>query len=331
MKPLVSVVLPAFNAEKTIKKAISSILKQSFEQFELIVINDGSTDNTLKVIESFKDNRIKCFSTPNQGVARAANFAIKLSRTEIIARMDADDVSLPERLALQYQYLQDHEDVDVVSGKITYGGDRTKNLGYALHVDQINQLMNHDQMFSRRFEDSPVANPSVMVRKSLFEMFGGYCEQNIPEDYELFLRWMDKGVEFAKIDHNVLIWNDLDGRITRTHSDYSGDNFDRVKANYLAKFLNARYSTLLEIWIWGTGRKVNSKVKLLNKEGLNVSQFIDVKKNKQLINTMHYTEIHSPGDYIILSYVKDRKGKQEIINYLNTKGFEEGNNYFLMN
>ncbi|MEQ8927042.1 MAG: glycosyltransferase [Fulvivirga sp.] len=331
MKPLLTVVLPVYNAGKTIRKAISSILNQTFKEFELIIINDGSTDDTLSAIRSFNDDRIRLYSTPNRGVAKAANFAMKLAQTNLIARMDADDEALLDRLQLQYGYLQHNTDVEVVSGLVQYGGNRLKNLGYALHVDRINELITHEQMFNRRFEDLPVANPSVMFCKSLIEKFGGYNEMNVPEDYELFLRWMSMGVKFSKLNHNLLIWNDLETRITRTHSDYSEANFDQTKALYLTNYLKNTYKTIPELWVWGAGRKVNSKVKLLRNLGLRITLNIDVKQQETRGNVMHYSQIKSPGNYIILSYVKDRKGKQEIINYLNSRGFEEGKNYFLMN
>lgn len=330
MTPKISVILPVYNAQESIGKSIESILTQFFEDFELIIINDGSTDNTLLIISSFKDHRIRICTTPNRGIARALNFGIKLAKADIIARMDADDISLPDRLEKQLDYLNSNPDVGLVSCKVEYGGDRNANLGYALYVDHINKLMTHETMFIKRFQESPIAHPSVMYRKCLIEQFGGYAENKTAEDYELWLRWMNKGVKFGKINGKLLIWNDLPNRISRNNVAYSEAEFLKIKAKYLYKELSKK-RRIFNVWIWGTGRKVNTSIKPFEQLGFKIKKFIDVKPTIDNKRIIHYKNLPSPGDFIILSFVKDRIGKVEIEKYLIDNGFTENEDFYLMN
>ena len=329
MKPLVSVILPVFNGEAFIVDSVNSILNQTLTNLELIIINDGSTDSTLDILHSINDPRIRVYTTMNRGIARALNFGIKLSNSDFIARMDADDISNPNRLQLQYDHLISNPKIDLVSCLVEYGGDRKKNLGYALYVEGINKLITHEQMYKRRFQDSPIAHPSVMFRKELIEKYGGYTEAEEPEDYELWLRWLDNGVKFNKIDHNLLIWNDLVDRISRKYRAYSKNNFNKVKSKYLAKHIksNGKPSS---IWIWGVGKKVNAIIKCLKEEELKIDKYIDVKSDNNSKNVIHYTDLPNSDDILILSLVGDRVGKREIEKYLLSKGYEEGKNFFLM-
>lgn len=108
--PIISVILPAYNASKTISEAIDSILSQSFKDWEMLVINDGSIDNTKDIIQSYTDSRIKYIENEgNKGLVYSLNRGISLSQGVYIARMDADDISLPTRLEEQLKYLQDKD------------------------------------------------------------------------------------------------------------------------------------------------------------------------------------------------------------------------------
>src|SRR5210317_1428375 len=138
--PKVSVILPFRNASNTLRRAIDSILNQTYKNFELILINDGSEDHPIDILSDYNDPRIKTVHLPTSGIVFSLNQGIHISRGKFIARMDADDYAYPERLELQYEYLNKHRNIGVVSGLVNYVGDRKKNQGYALYVDWINSL-----------------------------------------------------------------------------------------------------------------------------------------------------------------------------------------------
>ena len=126
-QPLVSIITPAYNAEKYIKETIESVLGQTYKNWELIVVNDGSTDDTEEIIRSFDDPRVVLLSQKNSGVSSARNLGIQSSKGEYITFLDADDVLPPESLSVRVQYLESHPDVDLVDGNISIKDADIKN------------------------------------------------------------------------------------------------------------------------------------------------------------------------------------------------------------
>ncbi len=328
--PLVSVILPVFNGANTLKRAIDSILSQSLAQFELIVINNGSTDHSDKIIASYNDPRVLAHELPEPNLVIALNYGIKHARGKYIARMDADDTSLPDRLLQQSDFLNAHPGIGVVSGKVLYTGDRTKNLGYALHVDWANRQATPDAIYLSRFQDCALPHPSVMFRKSIGHQLGFYRAGNFPEDFELWNRWLDAGIRMAKIPAPVLEWHDSASRLSRTHPMYLSGRFDEVKALYFSKWLKRKFTNKPPlIYVWGTGSAIRKKTRLLKDHGLSISRYIDVKPT-QAADTIHYTQLNFSPDRLILNYVSDRKGKQAVYDYLIKLGYEEGKSFYMM-
>lgn len=327
-------VLPVHNAETTIEETLKSILKQSFEDFELVVVDDGSCDKSASIIRQIAANdcRIRHFHLRHGGIARALNFGIKISSGQYIARMDADDIAHPDRLKLQSEYLDKHPQTGLVASLVNYTGNAEANAGYAGYVEWINSISKHCDIPVKRFVESPFAHPSVMFRSILSRMFGGYHEGPVPEDYELWLRWMHHGVEMAKVPRYLLDWYDHTERLSRTHDHYSYQNFYRVKAKYLRLFLKRKFQEQLpEIWVWGAGRQVNNRVAPIVERGLHISKYIDVKRRSDNSGRfIHYSDIPEAGQVFILSYVTDRKGKKDIIQYLESKGYREGDDFLMM-
>ncbi|ELR71983.1 Glycosyl transferase, group 2 family protein [Fulvivirga imtechensis AK7] len=330
----VSVVLPVFNAESTIERAIRSILQQTFADFELIVVDDGSTDNTTRTVQRMTsmDDRLRLFHLSRSGIARALNFGIKMSSGKYIARMDADDFSLSTRLKQQVEYLDTHTDTGLVSSLVRYKGDTVAREGYATYVNWINTIITSGEIQHKRFAESPFSHPSVMFRRHLVHRFGGYQEGKLPEDYELWLRWLHHGVAMAKVNDYLLEWHDYPERLSRNHSHYAYERFFLVKSRYLKLYLKQQFGKLLPpLWVWGAGRVVNNRVRYLKQLGLTIDKFIDVKlRNDKGERFIHYTRLPAPGNLFILCYVSDRRGKADILQYLGQKGYNEGVDFLMM-
>lgn len=184
----VSVLMPVYNGEKYISDAIESVLKQTYTDFEFIIVNDCSTDNTENIIKEYSDDRIKLITNEkNSGVAKSLNNAVKYCNGEYIARMDADDISLPERFEKQVRFLDDDQNIGVVAcNTMTFCGDKIINeKGWSnTEPDKIKV----DLLFA-----CAIAHPSVMIRKSALENVGVYDEEyNGIEDYELWCRISEK-------------------------------------------------------------------------------------------------------------------------------------------
>jgi len=330
----VSVILPFRNAASTLARAIESILEQSFENFELILIDDGSKDHSIEIAMNYNDRRIRNIKHPACGIVFSLNKGILLARGKYIARMDADDYSYPDRLLLQNMCLEEDSDVGVVSGLVNYAGDQKKNRGYKVYVDWINQLITPQQIYLNRFVESPLAHPSVMIRKDLFEKYGYYKSGNFPEDYELWLRLMDRGIRFTKLNNVILDWQDDENRLSRNHPNYTTDAFFQVKTKYFFSWYQKFFQSYIPpILVWGTGKSVLQKSRFLSEYDLKITGYIDVQDKKdRLVNgypVFHYQEI--PSEAFILSYVSDRKGRIQIHDFLLRNGFEEGKDFYMMN
>ena len=231
----VSVVMPVYNAEESVLRALDSLRAQTIAELEIIVVNDGSTDGTMELLHHQHD--IMLLDHSHRGIAAALNDGLTAASGDYIARMDADDLCHPTRMELQAAYLDVYSEIGLVGSRVAFGGNRDKQAGYATYVDWINTLINPDTIALNRFIESPFAHPSVMFRRELFEKYGAYRDGPFPEDYELWLRWMANGVKMAKLEEELLTWNDPPERLSRNDTRYSVDAFYKIKAEYLAMWL----------------------------------------------------------------------------------------------
>lgn len=326
---LISVLLPLKNAEKTIKVAIQSILVQAGVDLELIVIDDHSSDNSITLINTFTDSRLKIRKNKGNGIAAALNTGLELAQGEYIARMDADDISAPQRLKTQLDYAVQNPHIDVISCLVEYVSTSDSNLGYKHYVDWINSILTPKDHLVNRFADAIMAHPTLFCKKSVFDSYGIYSTASFPEDYELWLRWMEQGVSFVKIKEVLYCWTDYEDRASRVDPNYSSDKFYQVKSFYLTNWL--RSNEPKEIYICGYGSEVFKKVKWLEEAGIIVQAYVDVNprpsSSRQVIT---YSEIIKDHGRIYLSYIGDRKGKQKIKSFFQSKKMIEGQDFFFM-
>lgn len=188
MRPALSILVPAYNAERFVRSAMESISRQTFGDFEVIIVNDGSTDGTLNVLRRHADSdgRFKIISRANQGLTRSLNEALAASQGDIIGRMDADDIALPTRLASQMRFLADHPKV-VAAGTAALITDPG-----GLPIVKAFTYTSHDDIDRVHLEKatSAIAHPSAVVRRSALDRVGGYRPELEPaEDLDLWLRW----------------------------------------------------------------------------------------------------------------------------------------------
>lgn len=188
--PKVSVLMAVYNGETYLSEAIDSILQQTFTDFEFIIINDGSTDSTNRLLSDFvkKDDRIQIISNPtNIGLARSLNSGISAARGDYIARMDADDVALPQRLAAQVRFMDENPSVGLLSGNCHIIDSRGKVLGPPL----LPRPFFHCDVFWYLCMGNPIVHPTVVFRSDIVRTLGGYSEsfRHYAEDYELWFRF----------------------------------------------------------------------------------------------------------------------------------------------
>lgn len=221
--PKISVVMPVYNTkEEFLHASIKSILNQTYSDFEFIIINDGSTNNAKEVILSYPDSRIKYFEQENHGLIYTLNKGISLSQGEYIARMDSDDISLPERFAKQVNVLDKNSDIGAVGSYIKLFPTPDFEVKYAITPTYLDLL-----------RENQLAHPVVMFRKSVLEQFNlKYNNCLYAEDYELWSRLI-KVSKIYNIPEVLLKYRRHDNTISAIHSDLQSQNTQKTKQNML--------------------------------------------------------------------------------------------------
>lgn len=213
--PEISVLMPVYNAEKYLKLAVASILNQSFTNFEFIIINDGSTDNTLAILESFakQDKRIRLISRENKGLIATLNEGLILAKGPLIARMDADDISLPERFEKQLAYLESNPNyiaVGILANLIDSDGDL---------IGPFGDWLTHEEIDNAHIIGSggAIIHPSAMIRRQYLINIGGYSE-DYPhaEDLDLWLKLAEVG-KLANLPDRLFQYRQHVGSIGYAH------------------------------------------------------------------------------------------------------------------
>ncbi len=334
--PEISVVMPCFNASGTVARAIASIQAQTHRDWELIVINDGSSDGTGEILTAIAaaDPRICLHHRPHEGVVGASNHALSLVSGRLVARMDADDVSLPQRLERQAQALADHPELGAVSCRTRFAGDAGQAGGYAHHVAWTNQCLSAETIALNRFIDLPVPHPTLMFRRGLVEALGAYRHGGFPEDYEMILRWISGGVVIGKVDEELFDWHDPPRRLSRSDPRYAMDAFHHCKAPYLAQAIAASGCAERELWIWGAGRPARKCARPLEAAWKPAAGFIDIDPRK-IGRRIHRRPVVSSGQLppaetaVIVSYVGTRGARDVIRAELCAAGRVEGVDFWI--
>lgn len=202
MNPLVSILLPAYNCEKYIRKTIDSLLNQTYTNFELLIINDGSTDSTSTIIDSYSDSRIQhIHNNGNKGLIYTLNYGIKLAKGKYIARMDADDICLPTRLEKQVDWLEKNTATVILATQIIFINEHDEPTGnWPLDM----QCVTAKQIKKAMLWQSCIAHPSVMMRTEIIQQYNYSAQQKHSEDYDLWLQVLSDGHIIEKIPEQLL-------------------------------------------------------------------------------------------------------------------------------
>jgi cellulose synthase/poly-beta-1,6-N-acetylglucosamine synthase-like glycosyltransferase len=278
MGPALSILIPARNAAATLNEALASIASQSFRDWEALVVDDGSTDETAVLIASWtrRDPRFRLLrqDTPS-GIVTALNRAAAEAQAPVLARMDADDVSLPTRFERQLARLA-LGDAQAVGCQVRYfppdqvaGGA----LRYEAWLNSVLTPVEHDRDV---FVECPLAHPTLMLHAHALRFVGGYQSRGWPEDYDLLLRLWEAGYGMAKVPEVLLHWRESPSRTSRTQPECSLEALVRCRAHYL------RRTHLQEVpaVIFGAGRVGKAMARALLAEGVPLTAFVEVDARK---------------------------------------------------
>jgi glycosyltransferase involved in cell wall biosynthesis len=289
--PRVSVLLPVRDAETTIEACLDSIAAQTLGDHEIVVVDDGSRDGSSELLAARvrRDPRLVLLRTPPRGLVAALRLALAHARAPLVARMDADDVAHPERLARQVDRLERDPGIDVLGCAVAATGCAPGELageGMRRYVEWTNGLVDHEEMECQRFVESPLVHPSVVLRTAGLRGLGAWREFEGPEDYELWLRAFDAGLRFAKLPEVLLEWRDSSRRLTRCDPRYAPSRFLSVKLEALVRGPLVGRTAV----VWGAGPIGKSWARALAGAGHTVQAFVEVNP-RQIGRTIRGTPV----------------------------------------
>jgi glycosyltransferase involved in cell wall biosynthesis len=334
--PVVSVLMPCYNAAATLDEALESLARQTLSNFEVVAVDDGSTDTTREILKTWaaRDKRLHVLLRSHGGIVEALNTGLRVCKAPYVARMDTDDRSCPERLARQVAYLDAHPEVGVVSCRVVGFPQEKVRQGFQVYLDWLNALLTNADIHREIFIESPLPHPSVTFRRDIVLEAGGYQDHGWAEDYDLWLRLYLAGVRFAKLPDVLLEWREHPDRLTRTDGRYSLENFLRAKAYYLRRGPLADRDGVI---IWGAGMMGRRLSKQLARQGVPLSAFVDIDPRK-IGRTRRSLPIIAPEELLdwweshqhpaVLAAVGARGARQLIRQRLVAFGLREGEDWW---
>jgi len=274
----VSVLLPVYDAASTLEACLDSLGNQTLTDIEIVAVDDGSTDDSAAILDerAKADPRIRVLHRDHQGVVDAAQAGLVACRGRYVARMDADDLAYPERLAKQVGLFAADPALKVASCLVEVLDAAPERQGFVRYVEWVNSAVEAADIERERFIELPMPNPTTMARRVDLLKIGGIRETGWPEDYELWLRAAHAGWRMAKVPEVLLGWRDGPDRLTRTDSRYSVENFLRAKSHYLARGPLAGRPVIM----WGAGKMGRRLSKHLLRHGVDLVGFVDIDQRK---------------------------------------------------
>jgi glycosyltransferase involved in cell wall biosynthesis len=329
--PRIAVLMPARDAAATVRAAAASILRQTERDLALVAVDDGSTDGTGDVLARLaeRDRRVVLVRGPGEGIAGALNRALAASDAELVARMDADDVAHPERLALQRAALAAEPELAAAGAQVRLFPRRIVRGGMIRYAAWLNGLTTPELVARDLFVEAPLVHPAATIRRSALETVGGWREGDFPEDYDLWLRLAAAGGRLTNLARPLLDWRESAGRATRTDARYALDRHVALKCRFLAAGPLAGRS---DIAVWGAGETGKRFADALRSEGIGVALFVEVDQNKigrkvRGAPVIGYGDLTRVRGLPLLVAVGAPGARPLIRGELMRAGFEEGRDY----
>lgn len=323
--------MPFKNTSSYLEECVDSILAQTYENWELIAVDDSSTDHSRQIMESYseKDARIKVYSNPSKGIIPALREAFKRSTGDYISRMDSDDMMRSHKLETLAENLRQAGKGKVSVGQVRYFSDSGISDGYARYERWINGLTATGANYSEIYKECVIPSPCWMVHREDLERVGAFKPNRYPEDYDLTFRFYKEGLKCIPCMEVLHLWRDYPERTSRTSEHYAQNYFLDIKIHY---FLELDYDPERPLAVWGAGTKGKTIAKYLKEENYEFFWLCD-NPNKigkkiygQELQTYHALESMNNPQSIIT--VANESAQMEIQDYFSRLAMQPMSDYF---
>ena len=326
-----SVLMPCRDAAGHLPLAIRSLNLQTYDDFEVVAVNDGSLDDSGELLERWaaRDPRVRVVHTGRDGLAEALQRGAAACSGELLARVDADDVTHPRRFTEQIQLLSESGELDAVGTHVRYFPHEAVGWGSRRYQDWLNGLSDPESLDRDVFVECPIAHPTLMIRHSVLEEVGGYRANGWPEDYDLVLRLHIAGARMANVPRILHFWRESDDRASRNDPRYSAEAFRLCKINYLRESCLAQRD---KVNLWGAGRVGKDFARALLDQGLKIGGFFDIDPRKigqeiYGIPVWDAEEVSQHREVFLLVVVGAAGARELIRGQLDAAGFREPDDY----
>jgi len=318
-KQLVSILTPFKNTAVYLEECLDSIISQSYSNWELLIVDDHSTDGSYQIVEYYatKDSRIKLYKNPGNGIIEALRFAFSQSKGEYITRMDSDDIMHPDKLKFMQNDLQELGRQYVALGLIKYFNDEGISDGYARYETWINDLTKLGTNYSEIYKECVIPSPCWMIYREDLIVCDAFNPNRYPEDYDLTFRFYKHQMKCIPSQHLLHHWRDYQSRTSRTHEHYAQNYFLDIKLNY---FLELDHDPSRTLTVWGAGTKGKTIAKKLKKKKISFVWICD--NPKKVGKRIYRIELFKFG------YLKHMERPQSIVTVANEKSQVQIRAYF---
>lgn len=306
--PLVSILIPFKNTEAYLADCLNSILEQTYTNWELLIVDDNSTDSSYNIVNKFAktEPRISLLKNTGSGIIDALKLAFNTSKGTLITRMDSDDVMSPNKLEVLSNNLLAKGEKHIALGLVNYFAKNGIKDGYKSYEIWLNNLTKIGTNYSEIYKECVIPSPCWMVHRDDLIACGAFNPNTYPEDYDLTFRFYKYGYTCIPCDDLIHNWRDYSSRASRTDDHYAENHFIPLKLNY---FLELDYNIEKKMVLWGAGNKGKTIAKYLIKKNILFEWICD---NPNKIGHNIYGKILQSVDYL-----KQTKNTQSIITVAN--------------
>ncbi len=329
--PLISILIPFKNTAEFLPECLQSIINQTYINWELLIVDDGSTDESFKLVENFtnKDSRIQLFKNNGNGIISALRLAFSKSKGELITRMDSDDIMSPNKLEVLSNNLIKYGKKHVAIGLVNYFSETGIGDGYSKYETWINNLTKNGTNYSEIYKECVIPSPCWMIHREDLINADAFNPNRYPEDYDLTFRFYENG--FTCIPCPIVLhqWRDYATRASRTDPHYTHNYLLDIKIHY---FLRLDYNDSRPLSLWGAGDKGKTIAKTLIEKDIPFHWICDNPKKigrdiyGQKLKPFHFLkQIESPQSIIT---VANPEAQKQIRNYLSKLELQSMHDYF---